>query len=296
MFGYLDLEDGEVGVLELLEAELKAALVTLSDLPILGVHLYGFLGFEFLRVAFSFLFFLVFGLLFVHLATEFSCVRGFLLCLLFFSHMLLKLLPLLFVMFLLSQHQLSLLDCLEKGRLKTGKHLLGFDLLGGGHHLPIVGLQARAMSQYVIFAPFPVLAGVSSQVDLLEIGQFGQTDDAFVELGHVYKVDCHIQFLQTFASLDVLDLGYVVECHVEVLQLLEFAEILQLVDDVVLEVENLEVPAEDIEVFNFDEILLMERELSGEGDTSSRVVSLPSLCSDLFRSSSSVMRDIFKSV
>ena len=278
VFRHLDHEDGEVGIFELLEAELEPALVALSDLPVFGIHLDRLLGLELLRIAFSFLFLLVLRLLLVHLATEFSGVGGFLLCLLFFSHMLLKFLPLPLVMFLLSQHQLSLLDCLEKRRLETGKQLLGFYFLGGGHHLPVVGLQARAVSQNVVFASFPVLAGVSSQVDLLETGQFGETDDAVVELGHVHKVDCHVQFLETFAALDVLNPGDVVECYIEVLQLLELTEVLQLVDDVVLEVENLEVAAEDIEVFYFDEILLVKRELSGGGSTSSRVVSLPSLC------------------
>jgi hypothetical protein len=55
--------------------------------------------------------------------------------------------------------------------------------------------------------------------------------------------------------------------------------------------------AENVEILYFEELLLMEGDLSGVLVTSSRVVRQQSLCSERLRRSYSVMRDIkFKTV
>jgi hypothetical protein len=53
------------------------------------------------------------------------------------------------------------------------------------------------------------------------------------------------------------------------------------------------VPAEHVQILYFRQVLLVQGNLCQDGATSSRVVRQLSLCSDLFRSRSSVMRDIF---
>ena len=102
------------------------------------------------------------------------------------------------------------------------------------------------MGDEIIFATGPILAGIASHVDLFEIGQFGQANDAIVKFGNIDKIDSHIQFFQTLAALDVLYSANVVESQIEVLQLLQFIQIFHLLDDVILQVHNFEMPTQDV--------------------------------------------------
>ena len=148
------------------------------------------------------------------------------------------------------------------------------------------------MGDEIIFATGPILAGIASHVDLFEIGQFGQANDAVVKFRNIDKIDSHIQFFQTLAALDVLYSANVVESQIEVLQLLQFIQIFHLLDDVILQVHNFEMPTQDVQILYFDELLLMQGDLYILGVTSSRVVSRISLCSDRFLRSSYVILDI----
>lgn len=170
---------------------------------------------------------------------------------------------------------------------------MGLDALGGSDDLSVVGLEVGRMGDDVVFAAGPVLARVAGEVYFLEVGEFGESDGAVVEVDDVDEVDGHIEFGETLAALDVFNFGDIVKGHVEVLEFFEFVEVLHLLDDVVLEVEDLEVTAEDVQVLYFDKFLLVERDLGRAQGTSSRVVSRLSLCSDRFLRRSSVIRDIF---
>ena len=73
------------------------------------------------------------------------------------------------------------------------------------------------MSDDIVFTAGPILTWISREVDLLQIGKLGKTDSTLVNIGNVYEVDSHVQFLQTLASLDILYLGNIIQCHIQVL-------------------------------------------------------------------------------
>ena len=94
-----------------------------------------------------------------------------------------------------------------------------------------------------------------------------------MKFGDIDKVDSHVQFFQALAALNVLDSANIVEGQIEVLQLLQLIQIFHLLDDVVLQVHNFEMPAKDVQILYFDELLLMQGDLDSGGVTYSRVVS-----------------------
>lgn len=73
-----------------------------------------------------------------------------------------------------------------------------------------------------------------------------------MEVQYVDKVDGHVQLLEAFTSLNVLDSRDIVEGKIEVLKFFQFIKVLHLFDDVVLQVDDLEMAAEYVQVLNFD--------------------------------------------
>ena len=80
-----------------------------------------------------------------------------------------------------------------------------------------------------------------------------------MKIPDINKIDSHIQLFQTLTSLNILDLGDIVECQIEILQLFQLVQILHLLNDIILQIQDLQVAAQDIEVFYLDQFLLMQR-------------------------------------
>ena len=53
---------------------------------------------------------------------------------------------------------------------------------------------------------------------------------------HIDKIDSHIQFFQTLASLYVLNFADIIKREIEILKFLEFIKIFHLIDDIILKV------------------------------------------------------------
>lgn len=170
--------------------------------------------------------------------------------------------------------------------------LHGFDSLGRSHDAAVVCFEGCNPRYDVVLAARPVLTRVACEIDFFEVGQFAEASDTFFKILSVNEVDSEVKLLEAFAAFDVLDFGDVVERNVEVLKFFELVEVLQSLDDVILQVQNFKVAAEHIEVLDFHDFLLVKRNLGKRLSTSSSEVSMHSLCSARFLSSSSVMRDI----
>lgn len=79
-----------------------------------------------------------------------------------------------------------------------------------------------------------------------------------MQIKNLDKIDSHVKFFERFAAFYVLNFGDIVECHVEILKLFELRQILHFFNDIVLEIEDFEMTAVDIQIFYFDKFLLME--------------------------------------
>lgn len=94
MFGHVYFEESEVGIFVLLERVSEFALVALSDLSVLSVHLNWFFLLELLRVALSFFLVLFLCHFVVHLSAHLGRVGCLLLSLLLLCHLFFSLPPL----------------------------------------------------------------------------------------------------------------------------------------------------------------------------------------------------------
>lgn len=137
----------------------------------------------------------------------------------------------------------------------------GFYALAWGYVLAVVDFEGGYVCDYELFAPFPVFAWVACHIELLNIRQLAQTFSTIVKLEHIDKIDRHVELPQTLTALYILNLGNIIKRKVQILQFLKLIQILHLLNNIVLQIENLEMPAEHIEVLNLDDLLLMERDL-----------------------------------
>lgn len=170
MLRYLQLEERIVGVLELLELVGELALVALPYLPIALEHLWLLWLLVLLGVLLTLFLLLLLGHLDVHFPAHFLCVCGLELGPLLLGQV--GILPHLFLLLglLLALLDLPELDLHVEVLLEGGQVLQGLDPLGGRDVLSVVYFEGGHVGDYVLLAPFPVLAGVARQVQLLDAG------------------------------------------------------------------------------------------------------------------------------
>ena len=161
MPGHFNLKESIIWVIVFLETESVLALIALSDISLFCVHLNRFFWLVLLWISISLFLLFISCQLFVHLPTRLPRIGWFLLGLLLSGHMFLELFPLFFIILLLSELQLTLLDGLKKTSFEWRQQLLSFDSLRRSHSLAIIALESEDMGDHVIFATDPTLARIS---------------------------------------------------------------------------------------------------------------------------------------
>ena len=192
MLGNLDLEESVIWVIEFFQTEFVSAFVALPDFSLFCVHLNRFLGFVFLRIAFSLFLLLIFCHFLIHFSSRLPCIGSLEFSFLLFTQMSLQFLSLFLVVFLLAQFKLSFFDCLKERSFEGGKQLQCFNLLRRGYYFAIIRFQSWDMCQDIIFATVPTLARIACKIDFFEVGKFGQANDAFMKVSDINEIDSHI--------------------------------------------------------------------------------------------------------